>query len=160
MTTIATVHVNFRPLSGNWDGEHWDAQLARCSNNFLSGPTPAVPPAGASSIEWQIVGASNPDDIVFNVSVDLPGDDEVIFTGVRNNTVTTYLPTPATDAVGQDGTPFHNGHRVDQYYSRGIYIASVSGASAPFTVNVVPAMPARLAAIGNVVGVRTATQLR
>jgi hypothetical protein len=151
---IASVHVNFRPLSGNWDGQNWDQQEARCSNNFLSGPTPPVAPGGATAILWQVVGPSDPDSIVFNVSVDLPDSDEVLFTGVRNGTATSYLPTPTIDARGQDGTPFHQEHRWDQYYSRGIYIASVFGASAPFTVNVVTA-PAIEVTGRNVFGAHT-----
>src|SRR5205085_6232446 len=100
---IASVHVNFRPLSGDWDGQHWDPQQARCSNNFLSGPTPPVAPGGATAIQWQVVGPSNPDSIVFNLSVDLPGDDEILFTGVKNGISTSYLPIPTVDGRGQDG---------------------------------------------------------
>jgi hypothetical protein len=137
---LATVHVNFRPLSGNWDGQHWDAQEARCSNNFMSGPTPPVPPAGASSIVWQVTGLSDPDAVVFNVVVDLPGDDEVLFRGVRNNTETPYPPAPSVTDVA-NGVQQHNGRRWDEYYRRGIYIASVSGATAPFTVDVSAASP-------------------
>jgi len=74
----ASVHVNFRPLSGNWDGQNWDQQEARCSNNFLSGPTPPVAPGGATAILWQVVGPSDPGSIVFSVSVDVPHSDEVL----------------------------------------------------------------------------------
>jgi hypothetical protein len=134
---IASVHVNNVPLSGDWDGQEWEKQEARCSNNFLSGPTPPVPPASAAGgLLWQVAGLAVPDSVVFNVVVDLPGDDETLFTGLRDNTETAYLPTPTITDHGQDGTPFHNGYRWDAYYSRGIYIASVYGASGPFTVNI------------------------
>jgi hypothetical protein len=135
---IASVHVNFRPLNGNWDGQNWDEQEARCSNNFLSGPTPPVPSGGASSILWQVVGLSDPDSVVFNVSVDRPGDDEVVFTGLKNGVTTSYLPTPETNGMGQyDKKPYHGGHPVAEYYNRGIYIAKVAGASEPFTLKLV-----------------------
>ena len=65
---VATVHVNFRPLNGNWDGQNWDQQSHRCSNNFLSGPVPPVPPAGASNLLWQIDGLDDPASVTFNVS--------------------------------------------------------------------------------------------
>jgi hypothetical protein len=138
---IAAVHTDSQPLSGDWDGKHWDQQDARCSNNFLSGPTPPVPPPGAAGgLLWQIVGASDPDSVVFTVSVDLPIDDEIIFAGVRNNQVTGYLPTPSITDVGQDKiTPYHNGMRWDEYYNRGLYIASVYGANEPFMINVLGA---------------------
>jgi hypothetical protein len=135
---IASVHVNNRPLSGDWDGHHWDQQEHRYSNNIMSGPTPPIPPASAAGgLLWQVVGRDDPDSIVFKVLVDRPGDDEVLFTGVRNNTETSYLPAPTITDRGVDGTPFHNGQRWDEYYNRGIYIADVHGASGPFMINVV-----------------------
>lgn len=153
---IASVHVNNRPLSGDWDGHSWDHQDTRCSNNFMSGPTPPVPPASAAGgLLWQIIGLTDPDLVVFNVAVDLNGDDEVLFTGVRNNTETSYLPLPTITEHGQDGTPFHNGNRWDEYYNRGIYIASVHGASEPFMVNVVGASCTGPLPAGNVVGAIT-----
>lgn len=133
MVLLASVHVDFHPLSGSWDGHHWDRQQARCSNNFMSGPTPPLAPPGVRALVWEVTGISDPDAVVFNVSVDLPGDDDVLFTGVRNNTETSYLPTPTKDDEKED-PPLHNGYRWDEYYHRGIYIASVEGAPAPFTV--------------------------
>jgi hypothetical protein len=40
-----------------------------------------------------------------------------------------------------NGVPQHNGRRRDEYYVRGIYAASVAGATAPFTVNIDAASP-------------------
>lgn len=138
---IATVHVNNKPLSGSWDGHAWEPQTARCSNNFMSGPNPPVaPPSAAGGLVWQVVGPPDPSSVVFSVMVDLPGDDEVLFTGVRNGNTTPFLPIPNVDALGEDhATKLHRGHRWDEYYLRGIYIARVFGAPVPFTINVLGA---------------------
>jgi hypothetical protein len=139
---IASVHVSNKPLSGVWDGQHWEPQTARCSNDFMSGPTPPVPPpVAAGGLIWQVLGPSfDPNSVVFNVSVNIPHGDEVLFTGLRNGAATGFLPTPTVTEVGADHvTPFHKGHRWDEYYSRGIYIASVFGAPEPFMINILGA---------------------
>jgi hypothetical protein len=43
MPLLARVHVNFEPLNDTWDGQHWDRQTARYSNDSMSGPNPQVP---------------------------------------------------------------------------------------------------------------------
>lgn len=126
---IASVRVSHEPLSGNWEGKKWSQQKARCSNNFMSGENPPIPPpSAAGGLRWQVESPDDPDSIVFDVSIDTPSNDPVLFAGVRNNTTTSYLP-PYTDTLPIDR----------HYYRRGIYIASVFGASGPFTVNVVGA---------------------
>jgi hypothetical protein len=135
MPLLARVPVNFEPLNGTWDGQHWDRQTARCSNDFMSGPNPQVPPAGTSALTWDIE-SPEADSIVFNVSVDLPGPDAVLYTGLSNGVETTYLQAPAPNAQGADGTPFYNDVPWAQFYERGIYIASVEGASQPFFINI------------------------
>jgi hypothetical protein len=135
MPLLARVHVDSHPLNGTWDGQHWDRQTARCSNDFMSGANPQVPPAGITALTWDIE-SPEADSIVLNVSVDLPGPDDVLYPGLRNGVETTYLQAPAPNSIGADGTPFYNGHPWAQYFQRGIYIASVEGASQPFFINV------------------------
>ncbi|MGH4007231.1 MAG: hypothetical protein ACRDTH_03510 [Pseudonocardiaceae bacterium] len=125
---IASIRVRNVPLSGNWDGKNWDPQTARCSNNFMSNTNPPVPPASAAGgLRWIVAGLDDPDSVVFDVSVDTPHGDPVLFTGVRNNTETPFL-LPEDDGI----PPIDRNH-----YRRGIYIANVDGAPRPFRVNVV-----------------------
>lgn len=141
---IASVHVNFKPLSGNWDDHNWDQQSARCGNNFMSGPTPPQPPPlAAVGIIWQVSGLSSvePNPVVFDVAVDLPDDDGTLFTSLRNGASTTFLPTPTITDTGPPpaSVPMHGSQRWDAYYHRGIYIAREFGASEPFMINVLGA---------------------
>jgi hypothetical protein len=107
--TFALVHVNNKSLpKGVWDGQQWDAQTARCSNNFDSGQIPA------GGIIWQVEveGGANPDSVTFNVAMDNQGinsNDTTAFSGLRNHVTTS--PIVATG-------PY--------------YIAKVNGASQPF----------------------------
>jgi hypothetical protein len=114
--TYALVHVSNTKLSGNWDGQHWDPQQARCSNNFDSGQIPA------GGIIWQVEGVANPDSVIFDVSYAIPGpspgvagpDDFAVFSGVRNHVQT-------SPAVGP------------QYP---MYISKVNGAFQPFMLRI------------------------
>lgn len=143
---IAIVHVHNGPLPGPWDGQNWDAQTARASNNFLGGgPTPPVAPAIASGgLIWRVVGLSDPGAVTFNVSVDLPGDDENApmsnSVGLRDGILTSYLQPPSiTSLVGQSLVPFHNSVPYAKFYERGLYIAQVNGADRPFFIHVLGA---------------------
>jgi len=136
MVTLARVHVNYRPLSGNWDGINWEEQEARCSNNFLAGPHPPVPPAGVTAIRWDIE-SSEASSIVYNVSVALPGDDDILFPGQRDGVVTPYLRTMPAAPNGSTGPWYRTGLLLADYYKQGIYIASVFGATGEFYINVV-----------------------
>ena len=130
---IQRVHVRSRPLDGNWDGQNWDAQTDRCSNNFLSFANPPVPPAGAETLRWLIEGVGDPDSITFNVSVDLrsaQGTDYAMFQGVGHDQVTTYFP-PKIAIPPNPPDP--------DWYSRGVYISTVNGASSDFYVKIVGA---------------------
>jgi hypothetical protein len=140
MVMVGSVHVNFRPLDGEWDGQTWDPQEARCSNNFMNGPHPPVPPAGAANIVWEVI-ATDANSIVFDVSVDLAGSDEAIFTGLKNGITTAYLREFQPTDTGADGSKFYGRTRLEQVYKRGIYISNVFGASQDFTINVVGARP-------------------
>jgi hypothetical protein len=133
---LARVHVNYRPLNGNWDGTNWDQQDARCSNNFMSGPHPPVPPAGVTAIRWDIE-SSEASSIAYNVSVDLPDDDDILFPGQRDGVVTTYLRTMPAAPNGGTGPWYRTGLLLADYYKRGIYIAGVYGATGEFYINVV-----------------------
>jgi hypothetical protein len=112
--TAALVHVSNVPLSGSWDGQHWDPQQARCSNNFDSQSTII-----AGGITWQVEGAVDPKSVIFNVAYDEQGvgtSDRTAFTGLRNGVQT----SAAIDPHGPN-----------------IYIASVHGASQPFMLRLI-----------------------
>lgn len=133
MPIIATILVSPYPLQpGWWDGHHWsEAQTARCSNDFLRGTDSGPPqaPGGADSIVWTIESPEAP-EIQFNVSLDVPGPDPVLFESLTTGITTPYLPTWTGEEV-QSGTEVLP---VPYDYERGIYIASVIGATRPFVI--------------------------
>lgn len=112
--TYALVHVSNTKLSGNWDGQQWEQQAARCSNNFGSGQFPA------EGIIWQVEveGGADPGSVVFDVAYDETGTnsfDETAFSGLRNHVQTAPPPPPNP-----------------KFVTRGMYIANAHGASQPF----------------------------
>jgi hypothetical protein len=140
MPIIATILVSPQPLSaGWWDGKDWtENQAARCSNNFLRGTDsgPPRPPGDADSIVWTIESSEAP-EIAFNVSLDVPGPDPVLFENLTTEITTSWLPTDTGEIAG-DSTP---GGGIEERpvpydYERGIYIASVTGATRPFIIEV------------------------
>jgi hypothetical protein len=120
-----TLHsgVNFQPLPiGQWEDAQWtEAQKARCSNNRrLQAPT-----GGMNAIRWVVESTTDdPERISFDVSIDLPGSDPVAWSGQHNNSIVAITSLPRSLTWGQAN-------------QRGFYIASVRGATAPFTVKAV-----------------------
>lgn len=111
----------------------------------MCGPHPPVPPAGVNAIWWNVEAdefGGVEFGIVFNVSVDLPDSDDHLFIGVKERDITPYLPTKQPDTPG--GEQYRPGIKLVDYYKRGIYIASVSGATVPFFLRVLGTDDGRL----------------
>ena len=131
MPLIATVLVSPHPLTaGWWDGKKWtENQIARCSNDVLSvAGGPPHHPFDADTLIWDI-HSSEAETIEFNVSLDVPGPDPVLFENLRMGNAIAWFPT-YIDASDTTSNP------VPYDYTTGIYIASVRGASAPFILQV------------------------
>jgi hypothetical protein len=112
--------VNFEPLQrGQWEDQFWkDNQEARCSNNRKI----QAPVGGMNAIKWVVESATDePNDIFFNVSIDLPGGDPIAWEDQGNNSVIAIAPLPL-------GLLWADANQ------RGFYIASVRGATGSFTV--------------------------
>jgi hypothetical protein len=140
MPIVATILVSPHPLTkGWWDGKEWtENQTARCSNDVLrgtdSGPPP--PPANADSLVWTIE-SPEASAIGFNVSLDVPGPDPVLFENLRTGSMTPWLPTD-TGGTSTISLPGGGTETLPDLwdYERGIYIASVTGATRPFIIEV------------------------
>jgi hypothetical protein len=118
MGILTRVHVNNKPLNGQWDGKKWDRQTARCSNNFRVVALPF-----GSDIRWEVetVNGEDPSSISFNVKIDVPVfSDPLLYSRLKNGSET---PRDVRFVVsGGAGR---------------LYIATVDGASAPFFITVV-----------------------
>lgn len=125
MPRFATILVSPHSLTaGWWDGQEWtENQHARCSNDILAtagGPPP--PPFEADTIVWDVQSAEA-QTIEFDVSLDVPGPDPKLFPNLHAGDATPWFPT-SRDPTDPKPVPYD--------YTRGVYIASVRGASAPF----------------------------
>ena len=119
MGILARVHVNNKPLNGEWDGKKWDRQTQRSSNNFRVVALPF-----GSDIRWEVetVNGEDPSSISFNVKIDVPiFSDLLLYSRLKNGSETPRrnVRFVAAGALGR------------------LYIATVDGASAPFFITVV-----------------------
>jgi hypothetical protein len=114
--------VRHGPLpSGQWENQEWGAQTARCSNNRRL----QAPIGRMNAVRWVVESEEDdPDIISFNVSIDRPGNDLLAWLSQGNNSVVAVSPLPDNLTLSAAN-------------ERGFYIASVQGATAPFTVKAI-----------------------
>ena len=72
-------------------------------HDVASGPTPPVPPPGRPAA-WSGRSSGSPTPTRSSSTSLSPGNDETIFTALRHNTQTTWLPVPTKTDYGADKT--------------------------------------------------------
>jgi hypothetical protein len=78
-----------------------------------------------NAVRWVVESEEDdPDIISFNVSIDRPGNDLLAWLSQGNNSVVAVSPLPDNLTLSAAN-------------ERGFYIASVQGATAPFTVKAI-----------------------